>query len=111
MCNNESRLVACNVELIDTKRDDYLGALCNNEGSFVENNDADNIKHTNNKSSLGNGNNAKHNDMNNGNNLDYNPSYNNDGYLVKYDYIDTDGIRHTIKTNVDNSTKANNYNE
>ena len=48
LCNNEGRLVACSMKLIDTKRDDCLCASCNNEGCFVENNDADNIKYTNN---------------------------------------------------------------
>ena len=28
LCNNEGCLVACNMKLIDTKRDDYLGGLC-----------------------------------------------------------------------------------
>ena len=57
------------------KNVNWLGALCNNVGFLVENNDVDNIKHINNESSLGNGNNAKHNDINNDNNIDYNPSY------------------------------------
>ena len=49
--------------------------------------------------------------MDSDNNIDYNPSYNNDGPLVKYDYIDAYGIESITKTNVDNSTKANGRNE
>ena len=111
LCNNEGCLVACNMKLINTKRDDCVCALYNNEVCFDENNDADTIKCTNNKSSLGNDNNVKHNDTNNDNNIDYNPPCNNDGCLVKYDYIYADDIEGITKTNVDNNTEANSRNE
>ena len=78
---------------------------------LVENNDAANTKRTNNKSSLGNGNNAKQNDVNNDNNIDYNPSYNNDIRLVKYDCTDAVGIEYITKTNLDNNNKTNGHNK
>ena len=97
MSNNVDYLVICNMTLTDTKRDDCLGSLCNN--------DADNIRCTNNTSLHGIGNNGKHNDINNDNNIDYNPSYNNDSCLVIYD------TKCITKANIDNSTEANSSNE
>ena len=91
----------------ENDNDGCLAGLCNNnKGRLV-----DCIKCTNNKSLLSTTNGAKHNEVSNGNNIDYNPSYNNDGRLVKYDYIDADGINHISEANVDNSTNASGHNE
>ena len=61
--------------------DGSLGVLSNNEGHLVvENNDAaNNIERTNNKSLIDINNNAKHNEVSNDNNIDYNSLYNKGG--------------------------------